>query len=250
MDQHKDKEQDKEQQLSEHEQATPKPAEEQTVDAGQTEQVEQAPQQRSWLRRYGFSLVVLGICIVLGYFILAQQNETEKLSVLQPGVEFSYPNIDGSTVTLSNTNGKVRLLYFFFANCPDVCPPSTAVMSKVQDELKEDGLFGNKVEFLSVTIDPNYDTVEVLTEYADRFDADLTGWKFLRGDEAETFELAKKFGVLAGKDPDGNFFHMNYIVLLDKEGQVRDWISANDYIFDDEETLSPSHMTKKIKSLL
>lgn len=228
---------------------------EQPTSAGEDvvmEPVKQNGPQKPWLQRYGFSLVVLALCVIMGYFILQQQNKKDELLVEGQGTEFSYSDINGETVSLSGTNGKVRLLYFFFANCPDVCPPTTFVMSEVQDELKDEGLFGKNVQFLSVTIDPDRDTPELLKNYAERFDADQEGWKFLRGDEQETAKLAEKYGILVQKDNDGNFGHMNLIVLLDEKGQIRDWISANDFI-DLEgtgEKLSPSELTKKIKSLL
>ena len=210
--------------------------------------------QRPWIQRYGFSLVVLALCVVMGYFILQQENKKDELPVQGQGAEFSYTDMNGETVSLSGTNGKARLLYFFFANCPDVCPPTTFVMSQVQDELKEEGLFGKEVEFLSVTIDPERDTPELLQDYAKRFEADPEGWKFLRGDEKETAALAEKYGILVNKDKDGNFGHMNLIVLLDKKGQIREWISANDYIDMEagagSDILSPSEMAKIIKSVL
>jgi len=215
------------------------------------EPIKQA-RQSSFLKRYGFSLIVLCLCLIMGYFILQQQNKKDDLPVQGQGAEFSYLDTNGENVTLSGTNGKVRLLYFFFANCPDVCPPTTFLMSQVQDELKEDGVFGSDVEFLSVTIDPTRDTPEALKEYAKRFDADPNGWKFLHGDEQETAALAEKYQIYVAKDDDGNFGHMNLIVLLDKKGQIRDWISANDYIDfeDNKKKLSPSDMVKQIKSLL
>ncbi len=212
--------------------------------------VGQVKPQRTWLQRYGFSMLVLGLCLVMGYYILMQQNKEDELPVQGKGAEFSYTDTDGANVTLSGTNGKARLLYFFFANCPDVCPPTTALMSQVQDELKDDGVFGDEVEFLSVTIDPTRDTPELLKDYADRFDADPNGWKFLRGDEKETAALAREYQILVTKDDEGNFGHMNLIVLLDREGQIRDWISANDYILEGENNLAPSDMAKKIKSVL
>ncbi len=190
----------------------------------------------------------------MGYYIIMQQNKSEADETMPAqglGAEFSFADSDGNTVTLSGTNGKTRLLYFFFASCPDVCPPTTALMSKVQDELKADGVFGSEVEFLSVTIDPDNDTPEVLKEYAERFDADPSGWKFLRGDDQkETAALARKYQIDAGKNEDGSFYHMNLIVLLDKEGQMRDWISLNDYMDQGEDNLTPADMAKKIKSLL
>src|ERR1700730_7837980 len=150
------------------------------MDQPKEEQIQemQKKSQRSWLRRYGFSMFVLALCLVMGYYILMQQNKKNELPVQGKGTEFSYSDSYGANVTLSNTNGKARLLYFFFASCPDVCPPTTFLMSQVQDELKKDGVFGNKVEFLSVSIDPTHDTPKVLKEYAKRFNADSSGWKF------------------------------------------------------------------------
>jgi protein SCO1/2 len=206
--------------------------------------------QRSWIKRYGFSLIVLSLCIAMGTYILMKQNMGDELPVRGKGADFTYTDTEGNAVSLSSTNGKARLLYFFFASCPDICPPTTALMSQVQDELKNDGVFGNKVEFLSVTIDPTHDTPEVLKEYAGRFDADPNGWKFLRGDEKATAELARKYEILVDKDNEGNFSHMNLIVLLDKDGQIREWISANDYIEQGADNLAPSDMAKMIKSVL
>ncbi|MFC5530106.1 SCO family protein [Cohnella yongneupensis] len=217
------------------------------------EQVGVAPikQERTFLQRYGFPLVLLTVCLVLGGYLLYSQNKTtDNLQVQMAGVNFSYADTDGNEVTLENTNGKVRLLYFFFASCPNVCPPTTALLSQVQDELKADKVFGNKVEFMSVTIDPTKDTTDVLKDYADTYDADLTGWKFLRGQEQATAELAKKYQILVDKDDEGNFSHMNLIVLLDKKGNVRDWISANDYIEEGVNNKTPQDMAKEIKSLL
>lgn len=190
----------------------------------------------------------------MGYYIILQQNKSEADATMPAqgqGTDFTYADSDGNKVTLSDTNGKARLLYFFFASCPDVCPPTTALMSQVQDELKADGVFGKEVEFLSVTIDPDNDTPEILKEYADRFDADPSGWKFLRGDSQQgTADLARKYQIDAGKDNDGNFYHMNLIVLLDKKGQIRDWINIGPYTEQGEDNLKPADMAKKIKSLL
>jgi protein SCO1/2 len=214
------------------------------------ENAKQSKPQRSWLRRYGFSMVVLGLCLVMGYYILMQQNKKDELPVQGKGAEFSFTDSDGANVTLSGSNGKARLLYFFFASCPDVCPPTTFLMSQVQDVLKEDGVFGDKVEFLSVTIDPTHDTPEVLKDYAKRFNADPNGWKFLRGDEKGTADLAHKYEILVTKGDDGSFGHMNLIVLLDKEGQIRDYITLTDYLEQGAKNLTAKDMAKKIESLL
>lgn len=209
-----------------------------------------SPQSKTFLQRYGFPLFVLALCVALGLYLWYSLNKEEELPVNGVAPAFTYTDVDGNNVSLADSDGKVRLLYFFFAFCPDVCPPTTAIMSQVQDELKEEGLFGNKVQFLSVTIDPTRDTPEVLTEFADRFDADSQGWSFLRGDEQATFDLAEAYKMMAGKDKDGNFYHSNLIVLIDQKGQIRDWISANDYFMYGDDNLPASDMTKLIKRLL
>ncbi|WP_123039418.1 SCO family protein [Cohnella candidum] len=198
-------------------------------------------------KRYTFPLIVLAVCLVLGGYILWSQNSTSKYP---KGADFSYTDTDGQTVTLKNTNGNVRLLYFFYSYCPDVCPPTTFLMSQVQDELKKTGDFGKDVEFLSVTIDPTRDTPERMKEFGGKLGADLSGWKFLRGDEKATAELAKKYQILVTKDEEGNFGHMNLIVLLDKKGRIRDWISANDYFANGKDNLPLSDFVKKITDLL
>ena len=197
--------------------------------------------------KFLFPLIVLGICLVLAGYIFWNQYGTSKYP---QGADFSYTDLSGETVTLKNTNGDVRLLYFFYSYCPDVCPPTTYLLSQAQDELKQEGLFGSKVKFLSVTIDPTRDTPERLQEFSDQFDVDSSGWKFLRGDEKATFELANKYQILATKDDEGNFGHANLIVLLDKKGKIRDWISANDYFMYGEDNLPISDLVQKIKDLV
>src|SRR5690625_6453122 len=60
---------------------------------------------------------------------------------------------------------KVRLIEFMYTNCPDVCPVTTAEMSKLRQQFMKEGVFGDKVEFLTITIDPEHDTDEILQDY-------------------------------------------------------------------------------------
>lgn len=198
--------------------------------------------------KFLFPLIVLGICLVLAGYIFWSQYGSSKYP---QGADFSLTSMNGETVSLKSTNGDVRLLYFFFSYCPDVCPPTTYLLSQVQDELKKDGLFGSKVKFLSVTIDPTRDTPERLKEFSGQFEADESGWEFLRGeDEQATFDLAKQYQIFASKDADGNFGHSNLFVLLDKKGKIRDWISPNDYFMNGKDNKPISEIVEQIKALL
>lgn len=189
--------------------------------------------KRPFLKRYGFPLVLLALCVVLAGFLLWNQASKSggKLPNLGAAADFTYNDIDGNPVTFSEADGKVRLVYFFYSNCPDVCPPTTFMLSQVQEKLKAEGKFGNKVEIFSITIDPTRDTPDALRTFAGKFNADFSGWKFLRGDEKETAALALKYQLMVSKDEEtGDFGHSNLVVLVDKKGRMREFVSpsAND----------------------
>jgi protein SCO1/2 len=165
-----------------------------------------------------------------GYLIYANLFAGgKKFPIRGEAPDFALESITGEEVTLAGTNGKVRAFYFYFSYCPDVCPPTTYLLSGVQDLLKEKGYFGKDANLISITIDPERDTAERIKEFADRYKADYSGWLFLRqDDEAATHELAKKFQVGVMKDNEGNFIHANVFVLVDREGNIREFINAND----------------------
>ena len=179
-----------------------------------------------------YSLQIFLFVLVIIFAIAAAWlywPKEEPLPIRGEAPHFSLENVDGSTVTLDGTDGKVRLFYFFFANCPDVCPPTTYMLNEVQDQLKEKGVFGTDVNLVSITFDPERDTREALMDWAtNKNKADLSGWYFLRGDEAGTAELMKSFkqGVIKGED--GSFTHTNLITLVDQEGNIREFYNAND----------------------
>lgn len=174
------------------------------------------------LVKYKWSWILLLICAVLAGYLLWDAYAKPKLPVIRPVADFSMENVDGSTVTLEDTNGKVRLFYFFFSNCPDVCPITTFRLSQVQDILKEKDLFGQDASIVSVTFDPERDTLDSLQAFGDKFKADYSGWYFLRGDQQQTFDLAMdSFKILIDQDQDGNFVHMDLIGLVDRKGQLR-----------------------------
>lgn len=175
------------------------------------------------LKKYKWTWMLLAICVVLAGYLLWDSFAKPKLPVIRPVQSFSMENVDGKNVTLEDTNGKVRLFYFFFSNCPDVCPITTFRLSQVQDVLKEKGLFGKDASIISISFDPQRDTREKIKAFGDKFKADYSGWYFLRGDEQKTFDLAmNSFKILINKDQDGNFVHMDLIGLVDRDGNLRE----------------------------
>lgn len=165
---------------------------------------------------------------------LAQEGadrEAQRLPTIGPAPDFALTSQDGVEVTLESLRGKVLAIAFIYTWCPDICPMLTDKMARVQDELGAD--FGTQVAFVSITFDPERDTPEVLKEYAEAFDADLSGWSFLTGTAAEVREVAGRYGVAVATGPDGQIDHSMLTTLVDREGVMR--VQYLGYRFDEEE---------------
>src|SRR5262249_14839542 len=103
----------------------------------------------------------------------------QRLPMIGLAPEFALTSQDGVRVTLGNLRNKVVAVTFIYTSCPGSCRLLTAKMAQVQDELGPN--FGSKIAFVSITVDPERDTPDVLREYAHTFGANLAGWSFLTG---------------------------------------------------------------------
>src|SRR5438552_15735043 len=102
--------------------------------------------------------------------------------ISKPAPDLALPDQDGRTIRLSQFHGKLVLLTFFYTNCTDVCPLTTAALARLQRELIRRHWWRPDIDFASVTTDPLRDTPAVLRAYAARYQADRGGWPFLTGD--------------------------------------------------------------------
>lgn len=198
-------------------------------------------------KRYKWTWILLGIAVIVaGYLVVNSLGlGKEKLPVISQVEDFALENVDGSTVTLADTQGQVRLFYFFFTSCPDVCPVTTYMLTEVQDLLKEDGVFNKDAQFVSISFDPEVDTQERLKAFGDKFDVDYNGWYFLRGDKQQIWNLARNtFKIAIVGDNVDNYSHANIIALVDRDNQVRKLYNAND-----TEEVTPEVLAKAIKDL-
>jgi len=88
--------------------------------------------------------------------------------------------------------GKVVAINFIFTNCQGACPLMTRQLTLVRDMLGAD--VGEKVNFVSISIDPIRDTPSALKQFAETHDADQGGWTFLTGDPDNLERIVKKLG--------------------------------------------------------
>lgn len=189
------------------------------------------------LPKNGFKwlIIVLLIGLIGTFSYMLFKGPDQKIGVLQKAPDFKLDNLDGKQVTLADTAGKAKLVYFYYSTCPDVCQPTTYTLSKIQDVLVKKGVFGTKTAIMSITFDPERDTPEQLKEFSQRYHADYKGWYFLRGEQSEVMDLAKKFGVMVVKDPEGvTYTHSNLFLLVDGKGDLRTYYSGNDENLDVE----------------
>jgi protein SCO1 len=108
-----------------------------------------------------------------------QDSDDKRLPIIGPAPPFALTSQDGKPIALAGLRGKVVAVTFIYTGCPDICPLLTEKMARVQDELGRN--FGAKIVFVSITLDPEHDTSEVLKQYAQLFDVKPEGWAFLTG---------------------------------------------------------------------
>ncbi|MDD2776882.1 MAG: SCO family protein [Gallionella sp.] len=132
--------------------------------------------------------------------------------------DFKLTDHNGKVRTLADFRGKIVLLFFGYTHCPDVCPTTLADQAQVMERLGTDA---EKVQVLFVTIDPERDTQELLSQYVPAFDARFLG---LRGDAQATEQVAKAFSVVYLKQPTKSSYNMDHSAgtfLIDPQGKVR-----------------------------
>ncbi|WP_372871231.1 SCO family protein [Paenalcaligenes niemegkensis] len=106
-----------------------------------------------------------------------------------PDLRFELTTAENATVTQDDFSGKIVLMFFGYASCPDICPTTMAQLSEVVNQLGDDG---DKVRVLFVSVDPHRDTPEILQSYVDAFDTNAIG---LTGTERNIANLARRYRV-------------------------------------------------------
>jgi len=163
--------------------------------------------------------ILAGVAIIFSFAVALSVAGGESLPKIKPAPEFTLTKQDGKRLALKDLRGKALAITFIFASCADTCPLLTAKMVGIQDRLGSD--FGPKVYFLSITVDAERDTPEVLKRYAEGHKANPAGWAFFTGTQAEIREVAKRYGIYFKKTPRGDVDHTFLTSLVDHNGILR-----------------------------
>jgi protein SCO1 len=174
------------------------------------------------MKKYSY-IGIAFIILIFGIYAvpkIVNKFKTPKLVTIGKVPPFKFTNQDDKLITNSFYDEKVYVVEFFFTTCPTICPKMNENMLKIQNEFYGNLDFG----IASFSINPKYDTPQILKEYAETHGATSQNWNFLTGDQAEIYELANVgFTLYAGEDSnaEGGFEHSGMFALVDKEGNIR-----------------------------
>lgn len=134
--------------------------------------------------------------------------------------DYKFVDQDSNLVTPSTFEGKIYVSDFFFTSCPTICPIMKTQMLRVYEKIENNP----DVLILSHSIDPEYDTVALLKEFAGRLGVRSDKWHFVTGNKDEIYKIGQtSYMVTAMEDSSepGGFIHSGAFILVDKEKRVR-----------------------------
>ena len=158
---------------------------------------------------------------MLALLITALLAQT-PLANIGPAPEVELVDSAGQPFKLSSLRGKAVLVSFVYTTCTGSCPATTLNLSRVQEKLKEAGLWGKQVEFVSISLDPVRDTPDELAHYAKIFRADTSAWHFLTGPPDQVTKVIAAWDMWARVNAAGVLDHPSRIFLVDPQGHERE----------------------------
>ena len=170
----------------------------------------------------GALFLLIGI-VAAGVFLFSKPARFRGTTYTEPypvAPEIDLTEANGSSFRLSETRGKVVMLFFGYTSCPDVCPTTLAEFKQSLEQL---GNKADQVQVLFVTVDPQRDTHESVQEYVDHFNPNFIG---LSGSETDLAKVWNEYGVfreiVKGTSAAGYLVnHTARVTLIDQQGNMR-----------------------------
>jgi protein SCO1/2 len=152
----------------------------------------------------------------------------------------------GATRRLGEWRGRALAVTFIYTRCPlpDFCPRMDRQFADVQQIVADDPELRGRVQLLSISFDPAYDTPAVIATHAKKVGADPATWSFLTGAQEDVDALAAQFGVSImreGADP-GNVVHNLRTALIDRNGRLVKVVNGMQW--------APSELVSELRSVV
>lgn len=186
-----------------------------------------------------FYFIAAGILgsLIFSVFLFQRALRVEKLPVYGKVEDFRLMDTNGREFTLINLKNKVWVVDFIFTTCSGICP----LMTKNLAALYRSFAPIEAVAMVSISVNPENDSPEVLANFARKYHADTDQWHFLTGSRKEIQELA--VGSFKVRSVDEPIFHSDRFVLVDREGNIRGY-------YDGTEQKSINTLYKDIVALI
>lgn len=125
------------------------------------------------------------------------------------------------------------MINFIFTRCmnPRMCPAATTRMQQLQQRVNEAGL--EDVLFISMTLDPDFDTPGIFNAYASGREIDGSNFYFLGGPRQPLLDLKNQLGILTSKDPELIIDHTMRTILVDPSGEIVYQVPGSMWSVDD-----------------
>jgi protein SCO1/2 len=165
--------------------------------------------------------LILGLFLI-GVIAFATLRPILVLPRITLGPGFALTDQDGNRLTNEDMRGKIALYNFTHTSCEEPCPQTSLVMKEVQDRLPEIETYGIPVELVTISVDPEHDTPQLLREYAAELGADTATWHFVTGPEEKLrWIIGGGFGFFFDTYDDGRVVFDPGFVLVDGLGILR-----------------------------
>ena len=182
--------------------------------------------------RLGWVIAFLGITMLIAWAYVQFNAEIQsrrvasRLERFAPAPQFQFTAQDGSAVSAADFKGKIWVANFIFTRCTGPCPLMTSRMAQLNQALQGKT---SDVELVSITVDPEHDTPQVLKQYGEQVGASPDKWKFLTGPKDQIDNVVMKgFLQALSKEPSGAPIHSTRFVLVDRDGWMRAFLDGND----------------------
>lgn len=188
----------------------------------------------AWFAWLAFVVLIIAVAGAAMYQQMRKARLGPPLPVMGVVPPFTLVNQEGTTVTQELLAGNPYVIDFIFTRCGGQCPLMTQRMRALQGWLNEKDV--DEVKLVSVTVDPENDSAEIMKAYGTNHKADMNRWMFLTGGRPEIYGLITegfKLGVEEnqGKPVSDMFVHSSKSVLVDGKKQIRGYFVLEE---DDE----------------
>ena len=197
-------------------------------------------------------LLTVFLISLLGLFACSDQHELPFLgpktlnasgdTVYHQIPAFRFLNQDSIWVTEKDMAGKIYVADFFFTTCPTICPKMKTQLLRIYERYATN----DAVRILSHSIDPEFDNVSVLRDYANKLHVAAPRWNLVTGDKKAIYAIGQKsYMVTAQEDSNevGGFVHSGAFILVDKDRHVRG-------IYDGTKEEDVNHLIEDMEKLL